>query len=382
MKFQKRLAPLLLAVSLLCAAIPGVFAARDSSAEAGKTATVQFNFVDVSYITGTFSFSDTQGIVDSHTITVIKPGTIDAAVQGNNLVSKEKKNSEKTTVSVEVQIKLKENAPAAANCTVAFTGIYKDDEEHDIYEAAIVTVKKTEPTPVQNTDPANSTTSAESAQTAAPVKPEEPKVSYTELEKQIGIASGLKNNGYTDSSWNAMQQALVAAKAVRKDSPQKAVTEAAKSLAASMNALVKMDHTELQQAISKAGTLADSTELMSLWEQLLASMKKGEGLLTSGDQSAVDEAAAEIEGILTQIEQDLEEINTPKIVEVEVPVEIMPTDDYCNMAKHNMWPILLGVSVGVNLLLVVVMVVYTVRKKTYDNDDTPLVDYDIDDEDF
>ena len=204
----------------------------------------------------------------------------------------------------------------------------------------------------------------------------------TKQEKQISIASGLKNNGYTDDSWTAMQQALSAAKAVRKDSPQNAVTEAAKSLAASMNALVKMDHTELQQVLTEAGALADSTELVSLWEQLMTAMSRGESLLTSGDQKAVDEAAANIADILTQIQADLEEINTPKIVEVEVPVEIMPTDDYCNMAQHSMWPIVLGISVGVNLLLIVVMVVYTVRKKTYDNDDTPLIDYDIDDEDF
>lgn len=379
MKFGKRWIPFLMAAALLCAAIPTAFAARDTSAEAGQTATVQFNFVDVSHIAGTFSFSDAQGIIDSSDITVTNPGTIKAAIQNNSLVSEQGK--ENTTVGVEVRIKLKESAPAAGNCTVAFTGVYHDGQERDIYEAAIVTVKKASATPVQPTDSANSTTPADSVQTTPPA-PVKPKISYAELEKQISIASGLKNNGYTDDSWKAMQQALSAAKAVRKDSPQNAVTEAAKSLAASMNALVKMNHTELQQILTEAGALADSTELVSLWDQLMTAMSQGESLLTSGDQKAVDEAAANIDDILTRIQTDLEEINTPKIVEVEVPVEILPTDDYCNMPQHSMWPIVLGISVGVNLLLIVVMVVYTVRKKTYDNDDTPLIDYDIDDEDF
>ena len=65
--------------------------------------------------------------------------------------------------------------------------------------------------------------------------------------------------------------------------------------------------------------------------------------------ATVDEAAANIDNILTRIRADLEEINTPKIVEVKVPVEILPTDDYCNIPAHRVWPVMFFVSLVLNV---------------------------------
>ena len=104
---------------------------------------------------------------------------------------------------------------------------------------------------------------------------------------------------------------------------------------------------------------------------------KGTELLTSGDQTAVDAATAEIGDLLSQLKAIMEAEKTPEVVVQEVPVEVPPTDDYCNIPKHRTWPVLFFVSLAVNVILVLMIVVYVSGKKRNQRDDTPLVDYDI-----
>ena len=74
---------------------------------------------------------------------------------------------------------------------------------------------------------------------------------------------------------------------------------------------------------------------------------------------------------------DYEEVEVE--VEKEVEVEVEPSDDYCNIKIHYVWPILFFISLALNLGFIALIVVYVVRRKKNQTDDTPLVDYDIDD---
>ena len=65
---------------------------------------------------------------------------------------------------------------------------------------------------------------------------------------------------------------------------------------------------------------------------------------------------------------------------VEVPVEVEPTTPYCNIKQHGIWPKLLIASGALNLVLAAGWA-WTARKKAIRQDNMPLVDYDIDDDD-
>ena len=115
---------------------------------------------------------------------------------------------------------------------------------------------------------------------------------------------------------------------------------------------------------------------------LIVGKMTGQEALDSGDQAAVDAAAQQIHSVLTQMRAMNEERLTPHVVEKEVPVEVLPTDDYCNIPGHRVWPIVAVISLAVNLCLLAVIGFYITKKKKTQRDDTPLVDYDIEDDMF
>ena len=110
-------------------------------------------------------------------------------------------------------------------------------------------------------------------------------------------------------------------------------------------------------------------------------------MLTSGSQEDIDAAAdaltqaleavhGELAGIVETVEVPVE---VPTEITVEVPVE--PTTPYCNMQRHTTFTVLLWVSVGLNAVLIAVGVIYAVKRRRNTRDTTPLVDYEISDDD-
>ena len=362
MKIMKKAAALLVVILLLCAVTPAALAVSDTSAEAGKTATLTFKFNDVYNVDGTFKVKDTDGIVSKYTISVAKAGATSAVVNGDRLWAAPAAEPVKTDVSVTVKVTLKSDAAVGKKCTVSFTGVYGDGNgkpgnEKDVYQAATVSVKKADPKPV-------------------------PTVDYTELQKQIAIAEGLTSTGYTTSSWNAMIAALDAGKAALTSTSQDTVDAAAKALADAIAALVKMDYSKLHAAIKSVEDFTGSEELADLFNQLFGAVNEGKGLLTSGDQAEVDAAAARINELLEKIKEALDALKNkePETVIKEVEVEVLPKDDYCNIDMHRVWPILFFISLGLNAILVAVIGMAAAKKKKNAKDDTPLVDYDIGDD--
>lgn len=198
-----------------------------------------------------------------------------------------------------------------------------------------------------------------------------------ELTRQIAIANGLNQMDYTAESWANVTSALDEACAILGGNDQSAVDASAQTLKNAMTALVRMDYTALEAALADMQALGEDDSANALWLELMQAAQKGKGLLTSGDQAAVDAAAAEITALLTQIKETIDTKPAPEVVIQEVPVEVYPKDSYCNIPTHRVWQVLFFASAALNVVLAVVIVVYTTKKKRKQRDNTPLVDYDI-----
>lgn len=203
-------------------------------------------------------------------------------------------------------------------------------------------------------------------------------IDYSVLNRQIAIANGLRESDYTSESWAVLKAALDTALYAQDSSRQDVVDNAAEALRVAISELVSMDFSKLEQAIhtAKGYLVGEEYELVIMISNLI---KKAEGLFASGDQEAVDACAEEINLVIAQYISILPEDEEPEIIVKEVQVEVPPSDDFCNISKHYLWPILFFISLGVNLLLVGAIVLIFRRRKLL-GQDVPLVDYDIDDD--
>lgn len=210
-------------------------------------------------------------------------------------------------------------------------------------------------------------------QPTQPDKPSEPavKIDYSELNKWIKEKQGLDSSKYTKDTWDVVEDAYNKALNLRNSKKQDAVDAGAKALKEAIEGLKEMDYTLLEEAIAAAKKLGDSEELGSLWMKLADALKDGVGLLTSNDQQAVNDGAALINSIISQLNEELE-----KLREANAVYE----GDYCNISIHHVWPILFFVSLGVNVILAIVAIMLGKRRMGNKKDNTPLVDYQISDD--
>ena len=204
---------------------------------------------------------------------------------------------------------------------------------------------------------------------------------YSELELQIGIANGLNAYDYTQESWEPLQKALeVGNKRLAGIYDQGKLDKAAKDIEDAISRLVKMDYTALNTALEAVNAeIGKNPQLHDAWSRLDAAARKAKQLLISGDQQTVNETAQEINELLAELSQYNKITVEPEIVIQEVEVEVLPTDDFCNIPVHHTWPVLLVISMVLNVLLVVGLF-YVLLKKQNTTDNTPLVSYDIDDD--
>lgn len=416
MKSSKRMVALFAAVLAFAMLVPGVLAASGVSAEAGKTASVTFTFQNVYNVDGTFTVSDPQKILSTYSIQVEDAGATAAMVSGDRLWASPTGEPVKTTVSVSVALRIKSTAAAGSSCTVTFSGIYGDanemvGNETDITRTATVTVKAADgavtPAPTPTATPAVTTSPAPSTTpTVTPTTPVSPKpsdtttpttaptttpstssaptgsgVDYSGLGKQIAIAGGLILSDYTDESQTLLASALETAQDALNSEDQAVVTAAAEELRTAIAGLKRMDYSGLKAALAQADAFLNSEEAALSWQQLSQAVEQGEQLLQSSDQQAVDQAARELSDSLAGIAALLEADTETKVVVQEVPVEVPPAGEYCNIPAHHVRSVLLWVSVALNVILLGGIAVFLIGRTRNRKDHTPLVDYDID-EDF
>ena len=156
--------------------------------------------------------------------------------------------------------------------------------------------------------------------------------------------------------------------------------KAAQDIANAIEALVKMDYSALIRALDAVyAKIDEDPEKHDLWYRLDKAVDKARPLLISGDQIAVNEAAVQLEAMLKELENYAEPTEEPQIVIQEVEVEVPPTDDFCNIPKHRVWPVLFLISMVLNVaFLAVIVLILTMKRNTTDT--TPLVSYDIDED--
>lgn len=251
--------------------------------------------------------------------------------------------------------------------------------------------------PVRAAETENTTAPEETTETAAPAVPDptlppeettEPEpipIDYSDLSYRIAVANGLDPAEYTAESWSGLENALSEARYALYSGYQSSVDWAAEQLRQATEALVKMDYSELENALEALRSFRDTNpELYDVWVDTASAVPEAEALRDCRDQATVDGAAARLTGLLAKLREQVDALTTTETVvvteRVEVPVEVEPTTPYCNIEQHGLWPKLLIASGALNLVLALGWVL-TARKKAIRQDNMPLVDYDIDDDD-
>ncbi|MBR2914721.1 MAG: FIVAR domain-containing protein [Clostridia bacterium] len=205
-------------------------------------------------------------------------------------------------------------------------------------------------------------------------------VDYTELEKQIAIAEGLDESLYTDASWENLLEKLEAAKLAATGKDQAEVDAATAALKTAIADLVRMNYQALHDIIEAIKKHAEEENLSGLWLKMHELLEKAPAMFESGDQAEVDAYVAQLSALLAEIIREIESLKDANQVIVDDPQITYPTDPYCNIGMHRVWPILFWISFALNLGTVAVVVYIYINKRKKTSDNTPLVDYDIADD--
>ena len=375
MKITKKIIALLMVVAVLAVLMPAVLAAGNGAGtyKPGAAVKVNFNYANQTGVEGTFTFSNPDIFVEN--VKALTPTITGTGVYNPETLTFMGWLPTAGDIGITFNLTIKDSAKAGDTCVITHTYVVTIDNGMDVSETRTesVTIKVGAADPKPSTKPTNPST-----------KPTTPatKIDYTELNKQIEIAQGLDEGLYTDESWDALEKALKDAKAKRSSKSQSAVDAAAEALKNAIAALVEMDYSALVAAMDQANKLAADNELAGLFKQLCEAMTEAKALLNSGDQAAVDAMTAKILDLLAQITAKMEEMGQSQIVEVEKEVEkeVLPSGEYCNIPMHKVWPILFWISLALNGGFIAFFIIYFARKKKNRKDTTPLVDYDISDD--
>ncbi|MBQ4064791.1 MAG: FIVAR domain-containing protein [Clostridia bacterium] len=205
-------------------------------------------------------------------------------------------------------------------------------------------------------------------------------VDYSELRKQLAIAETLKAGHYTEESWNGLLAAMEVAQNALNSDEQAVVDAATEGLKNAIAGLVEINVQVLLDALAKLQEHIQNEEISYLWNEMHALLNEVNAALESRDPATIEDCATRLLALLAQIEDKLAELRTPETVVVDKPTPSAPTDDYCNIEGHRIWPILFWISLALNVAGVAYVVVFFVMKRKKTTDDTPLIDYDITDD--
>lgn len=230
-----------------------------------------------------------------------------------------------------------------------------------------ITIKKNTPAPTPTTPT-----------TPAPTVP----MQLDELNNQIAVAEGLEQAKFTADSWANMQTALEKALKARDSRDQTVIDQAAAGLKDAIAALVKMDYLVLTAAIDAAKILVTADEVGALWTELSDALNHALNLLNCGDQSKVDAAAQRLMDAVSAVQRHLAQ-KEEDVPEETVPQPTVPVEDVdrCDYPSHKTWPVLFWISLALNVACGVLIVSYLIAKAKNRKDTTPLVEYNIEDDD-
>ena len=377
MKTLRKIIICLLVVMIAAAAPITVHGAIE--AEAGKSVTVSFTLNKIYGVDGFFEFSNKSLF---RSIKYSYSGKISGDVSDDKVFLY---GSSEGDVKIIVSVTLAKNAKVGDTCDIKLTY-----ETSDLYGSVsdwktMTKTVKVKATPVVTEPPVTEPPETEPPVTEPPET--EPVIDYTELQKQIDIASSLDQREYTTESWARLAEALEKGIELLKSLSQSEVDEGARRLAEAIAALVRIDLSPLQQAVNRAHDLDEACAHGKLWFRLCELLNEADLIIAGGadrDQQKANELAQKINEVIDQILEDYANhaAQTVEIIkEVTVEVLIEPTDPYCNIPMHKVWPVLFFIALGIILILTALYFVFFVKRKENRKDDMPIVDYDIADDD-
>ena len=177
-------------------------------------------------------------------------------------------------------------------------------------------------------------------------EPEVPEVNKEALEQKITDAKAIKNENYTEASWNALQAAITAAEAVRDnaDATQDDVDAQVTALETAINALEEkepekpeaVNKDELKKAIDAAKAIENENYTEASWNALQAAIAAAEAVRDDADatQDAVDAQVTALKKAVDGLKENSEKPN-PEKPNTEKPNTNKPNPNKPNTNKPN-----------------------------------------------
>ena len=185
----------------------------------------------------------------------------------------------------------------------------------------------------------------------------------------VAAATALNEGDYTAESWTALETAVNAP--VGKD-----IAAATKAITDATAALVKdIDYSALNDAIATAEALKEEEYTSESWTALQTALAAAK----AAAEGAEDQAA--VNAALKDLNTAIASLKAPVVVLPETdtePAETTPVEE--PGWQSPIWPVLFAIFLALTVALTVLIVVYLILKKKKDGDDTPVVDYSIEDD--
>ena len=185
----------------------------------------------------------------------------------------------------------------------------------------------------------------------------------------VAAAAALNEGDYTAESWTALETALNAP--VGKD-----IAAATKAITDATAALVKdIDYSALNDAIAIAEALKKEDYTSESWTALETALAAAK----AAAEGAEDQAA--VNAALKDLNTAIASLKAPVVVLPETdtePAETTPVEE--PGWQSPIWPVLFAIFLALTVALTVLIVVYLILKKKKEGDDTPVVDYSIEDD--
>ena len=177
-------------------------------------------------------------------------------------------------------------------------------------------------------------------------EPEKPEVNKEALEQKITDAKAIKNENYTEASWNALQAAITAAEAVRDDADatQDDVDAQVTALETAINALEEkepekpeeVNKDELKKAIDAAKAIENKNYTEASWNALQDAIAAAEAVRDDADatQDDVDAQVTALKNAVDGLKENSEKPN-PEKPNPEKPNTNKPNTNKPNTDKPN-----------------------------------------------
>lgn len=359
---MKQIKKLLLgAVICITAFLTTISPALAANATAGGSTTVTLGIGEALSTEGTVGYED-NGVIESITVTGASIGNFAGTVSGDRVFVFT--DGTAGSGSITVQVTLKGNAQVGSCAEVYYTGglTNKDNEyvPNGAYASSSVCVVASGSTGGNN--------SSETKPQNTPRPTTGVSVDYSRLKDLIKQAEELDGTLYTADTWETLASALNLGKSMLGTRNQKKVDSAADDLEAAINALVLMDYSRLQDAINQSKELMNSEEAAEFWQNFITAWNNANYMMTSNNQMEVDAAADQLIASLEMLKDYLG---------LNEGILVHDGEEFCNIFLHSIWPIVAGISLLLNVVLGLLLV--QSKKKKF-KDTTPIIDYDINDD--